>query len=271
MLTVLWVMSVAGIVAMAGALAGRNDVGAARNRVEWTRAYWRAAACARRAQAAADEAIDTTSSALAAAATWRTLRTAIATSPSIDGCNVALEAAGTRMDANAATLEMFERLLAAAGRDDAHAVAEAIIAARDMQPFADVRDLARAHGFGDTAPYDSLVGVEPGHIALAAAPVTVLLAIPGFTRETAEAVVAQRDAGTPVTDLTAVLSVVSEASASELINRFPDAVNATSADPDAWIIHARAGSGRPASIAELAWRVARTTHGVVVMRAGSAP
>ena len=72
MLTVLWVIGTAGVVAASALVAGRNAVGATRNRVEWTRARWRALGCARSLQAAIDSTLRE-QSVEEAGATWRRL------------------------------------------------------------------------------------------------------------------------------------------------------------------------------------------------------
>jgi hypothetical protein len=61
--------------------------------------------------------------------------------------------------------------------------------------------------FENLARFDTVLSAEPGRVSLATASVPVLLAVPGFTRETADRIVGFR-AGTPVGDALA-LGVVS--------------------------------------------------------------
>jgi hypothetical protein len=272
MLTTLWIMTVASIAAMAAALAGRTSVYAARNRVELERAYWRAAGCARRAQAAMDTALDTAATPEQAALIWRMLNHAVAGSALIVGCNLSLEAAGTRLDLNAATDEAVANLAVALGygNDEARAMADSLAdwrhAEGSVRPLNDARELSRVRGFENLARFDSVVSVEPGRISLATAPITVLLAVPGVTAELATAIVARQQAGAPIADLSEALASVSEASAATLASRYSDAVRMTTADPDAWLLRSIASSGLPPNTFVLQWRLGRVGRRIVVLR-----
>jgi DNA uptake protein ComE-like DNA-binding protein len=263
MLTVLWVMSVAAAIAMTGNIAGRATIDAAVDRVEVRRARWLATGCARRAQASIDLAlIDANTRAL----TWRTLATAIADSPVLGDCELHLEASGTRIDLNSATEEMYARLFSLAGvGGDPAALAANVIAARDTAAFADAADLSRVAGLSDHSAIDSLVSIEEGRVSLASATSSALRAVPGITAEAAAAIVARRVAGNPIADLSDILGAISESAADSLLQRFPDAVRLTTAQPDAWIIHARARAG-VAGIAQIDFRVVLSPHGATVAR-----
>src|SRR5215211_3820962 len=64
-------------------------------------------------------------------------------------------------------------------------------------PLAHVAELQRVRGFESIDGLDSLIGVQPGRISLATATVSVLLAVPGITKEIAERIVELQEAGTP--------------------------------------------------------------------------
>jgi general secretion pathway protein K len=296
MITVLWVMTVAAIVAAAGALSGRNAVNAATNRVHLARAFWIASGCVARARAAIDTALAAAPSFEEAANRWRVLRRVVLPVPGVDpaDCAVSLEAAGTRLDMNGATEEMLQNLFVAIGyRNEADALTAALADWRDSDdvtrpegaerdwyaterrelprnaPLADIRELSRVRGFANLGALESFLTAEPGHVSLATAPATVLLAVPGFTRETADQVIALQDAGTPVTDVTSLLGLVSRSSADSMLARFPDIVRVTTPDPDAWILTARSIVGVPPVAVTLSHRLLRAGKRAVVVSSRS--
>jgi type II secretory pathway component PulK len=294
MLTTLWVMSIASIVAMSAVVVGRHAVAEGSARVELERARWSALACERRALAAVDDILEQAPTFDAAAHTWRTLGRPLLASPLVAGCNLALEAAGTRLDINSASSEMIVNLLGAIGRsDDAAQMADALAdwldgddnaspAGAERQwyesvkqipprngPLADLAELRRVRGFEQANEMDSVVSVDPGRVSLATAPVSVLMAVPGITRETAERIVELQAAGTPVNELLAVTGSISRTSIDALAARFPDAVRATTPDPDAWLVRVRVSRGLPAVSVLLDWRIIRIGHRCAVARTKS--
>jgi type II secretory pathway component PulK len=283
MLTTLWVMSIASVVAMGAALVGRHAVSEGVARVELERGRWVALACERRAQATIDVVLGDATTLDEGAEVWRTLPIHVLASPLVAGCDVSLEAAGTRLDINNASKEMIANLLGAIGLGARAAeMSDALDDWRDADddplplgaerawyetarrfvprngPLADVGELRRVRGFEDIGGLDSVATTEPGRVSLATAPVSVLMAVPGITRETAEQIVALQVAGTPPNDLLSVTGLISEASASALAARYPDAVRATTPDPEAWLVRVRVSRGLPAVSVRLEWRVIRT-------------
>ena len=282
LLTVLWVMAGATVVAAAAALVGREAVRAGATRAELERARWTALGCERRAEAAIDDELRAAPSDDDAALAWQALGDRVAESALVVGCNVTLEAAGTRLDVNGATTEMLARLFDAlgfAGRapEMADAVTDWIDADADPSPLgaeadwyrgedrlpprngpiADPREIFRIRGFENAQGIDSVLGVDSARVSLATASVPVLMAVPGVTRETAERIVALRSAGMPVRDLTSVVGSISESSAAALADRFADAARLTTADPDAWLVRARTTRGIPPVSVTLTWRIIR--------------
>jgi general secretion pathway protein K len=289
MLTTLWVMSIASVIAMAAALVARDAVAEGSARVELERARWMALACEHRAEAAIDVILHDAGSFDDGRLAWRTLERRVLASPLIAGCDVNLEAAGTRIDINNASNEMIANLLIAIGLGDrAPAMSDALDDWRDADddplplgaerawyetkgrlaprngPLADLRELRRVRGFEDVAGLDTVLTVEAGRVSLATAPVSVLMAVPGVTRETADQIVAMQAAGTPLNDLLSVTGMISRTSAEDLAARFPDAVRLTTPDPDAWLVRVRVSRGLPAVRVQLEWRVIRTGRRCVV-------
>lgn len=298
MITILWVMTVASVMAAAAALAGRNAVNATRNRTQLERAFWLAAGCAARMQAAIDDTLRAADNVEAAAETWRVLDRAVLPLPvareNSPDCDLSLEAAGTRLDVNSATDEMIDALLRALEPgDDPAPLVDALVDWRDTDdvqrpvgaerawytatgreaprngPLADIRELAYVRGFETLARFDSVLTAEPGRVSLATAPVSVLLAVPGFTRETADRIVALHEAGTPVSNVLSLLDALSPSSADALMARYADIARVTTPDPDAWILTVRASVGFPASTVVLDWRLARAGKRCVIVRTRS--
>jgi hypothetical protein len=267
MLTVLWVLSMAGSIATAALVAGRNASAATRNRVAWQRARWRALGCARRTQNVIDESLRHARTPAEGSHVWRALNDVVDSSPVIAGCHIALEAAGTRLDINSASPEMLERLFVATRQfEDPRQLAADIVAGRVSVPFAELRAVERVRPLADWSGCDSLLSVEPGRIVLSSAPSIVLQAIPGFTAEIADAVVAHRSSDGPPAELTDIFGLVSRESGAELEERFQDAARVATADPDAWLLRSAARSGVPAISVVVEWRLVRQTDRVVIVR-----
>ncbi len=291
LITTLWVISVGAVTATVAAMVGRNAVNSARNRALLERAHWAASACASRTRAAIDERLGGSEDFADAARVWRVLDREV--QPLQGGvsrkCEISLEAAGTRLDVNASD-ELIGNLLRGLGYDEgsASAMVDALGDWRDSDSVArlsgaeqqwyasmhrdpprnadivDAAEIGRIRGFEDWARFDSVLAVDKGRISLATAPVAVLAALPGFTREAAEVVVALRDAGTPLPTLLSLLGLVSTSSRESLLARYPDIARLTTTDPDAWILTVRASDGDPALTAEVRLRLQRVGKRAVV-------
>jgi len=294
-LTILWIITIAAIVATGAALAGRHAVLEGAARVALERGRWEALGCERRVVAAIDVALASAPTLDDATKLWRILPSAVLGSPLVARCDVSLEAAGTRLDVNDASEEMVVNLLDAIGLEsDAPQLADALedwidpdddalpsgaerewyqAAGRIVPrngPLADVREMRRVRGFDAMRRLDSVFATEPGRVSLATAPVSVLMAVPGITRETAEQIVAMQQLGTPLGDLRAVLGTVSRASAAALEARYADAARATTPDADAWVVRVRAARGAPRVAVTLDWRLIRTGRRCLVVATRSA-
>ena len=294
MITVLWVITVSSIVALAGALAGRTTVNAARNRVQAERALWSALGCARATQAEIDGLLGAAVTLDEGALIWRSLARRIASRPVSQTwpCTVRLEAAGSRLDVNSATPEMIASLLRTLGEPDGRVseMTDALMDWRDTNdvelpsgaerawyerssralprngPFADIRELALVRGFEDLSRFAPVLWTETGRVCLAHASTDVLSAVPGITRETADLIASLAADGTPVSDVSVVAGRVSSQSASELMSRYPEIVRATTADPDAWMLEVEVKNGEPATTVVVQWRLVRTGRRVMVAR-----
>jgi type II secretory pathway component PulK len=265
MLTTLWVLTVAGIIAAAAALSGRNGVDAGTYRVQAERARWVALGCARRAQAIVDFALAAAPSEDSAGGVWRSLAGVVRSSTLLgDPCSVELEAGGTRLDVNSTTPEMLRTLLELEGHGDAAAAMTSALLAPRGRPFEDDREIAHVPGFEQTNVAADDLSVIPGRVSLATAPVPVLMAVPGITRETAERVVERRISGTPIRDLPEIASLISDESRSALIARFPEASRVTTPDPDCWVLRSTAQNGLRPSVVVIEWQLLRTGRHVAI-------
>lgn len=254
MFTVLWIVAVATVSTLAIAIAGRTAIDAARNRVHLQRARWHALGCAGKAQSAVDSTLAAAATDADAVTTWQTLSHAVELSADSAGCHIEMEAAGTRLDANAATREMLQRVVEGSGVDDVEALLDRIEAARDANPLADDRQLHDVLG-ADSA-LAAVLTTEPGRLSLATAPAAALVAVPGISRETAAAIVELRSAH-PFNDLAEIFGRISPIAADSLVARFPDAERVATPDPDAWLLRAGAGDGVPRVTVVLQWRFVR--------------
>jgi general secretion pathway protein K len=293
MITTLWVMTVASIIAMAGALAGRTTVSAARNRVQSERALWLALGCARTTQANVDALLGSAPTIDHGALIWRSLDRELSSLPPADAaCDVRLEPAGARLDLNAATPGMIIALLRALGESDANAaqMADALVDWRDTDqvvsplgaergwyvnasralprdgPLADIKELALVRGFENLSRFEPYLTTEPGRISLGHASAEVLASVPGFTRETADLIESLARAGSPVIDASALVGRITQQSASELMAHYPEIVRSTTGDPDAWLLEVRAWNGEPRSTVVVQWRLIRTGRRCSVVR-----
>jgi hypothetical protein len=274
MITTLWVMTVASVIALAGALTGRSAVNATRHRTQLERGFWIASGCASRIRAAIDNALAESETFEAAGRMWRVLNRIVLpiTLPGGDTCEVGLEAAGTRLDLNAATPDMLDSLFNALGLGEGAAttLSSAVLTWRGTHdPFVDGRQLLDIGGFEDFARFDSVLWAEPGRVSLATARLAVLMTVPGITRETAERFVEMQDAGTPVSDPVAIMGTLSHTSADAMMAHYPEIVRLTTPDPEAWILTVTAPVGSPASRATVEWRLVRTGRRCVVVRTRS--
>lgn len=254
MFTVLWIVAVATVSTLAVAIAGRTAIDAARNRVHLQRARWHALGCARQAQAALDSTLAAAPTDADAVTAWQTLSRATEAPADSSSCHIQMEAAGTRLDVNAATGEMLQRVAEASGVDDVEARLDRIDAARNASPLADGRELHDVLG-ADSA-LAAVLTTEPGRISLSTAPAEALVAVPGISRETADAIVELRSVH-PLNDLAEIFGHISTIAADSLVARFPDAERVTTPDPDAWLLRVGAGDGTPRMTVLLQWRFVR--------------
>jgi general secretion pathway protein K len=293
MLAVLWVMLGASAVAMVGALAGRESVNAARNRISAERAYWRARECELRVRFIVDSLLSSESDPRASATLWRSLAPAVehAQPDSAAECGYVLEPSGARLDLNAADSGALHRILGAAGHTaTADAMTDAILDWRDADdivrplgaesseyralrtlaprngPFASVRELGQVRGFGGVEGLDQVFTIEMGRVAINSAAREVLAAIPGFTAEVIEHLLRLRAEGSQVANLLDLSVGMSADARDAIMANYPQIERMAAVDPDAWILTAFARDGLPPIQSTIELRLIRSGPRAAVMR-----
>jgi len=241
---VLWVMVAASVLALGGQLAARDSVSIGSNRVDAERAAWRANDCLSRVRTAADEALAQAEREDAVLRRWRALDRAVFTSPlvALDWCDARMEAAGSRIDVNAADARQLVAAFRALQLPEPEALADRLV---ESLPFADVRELKRVAGFETIAGLDDVLGVEKGRTCINTAPPAVLAILPGFTYEIVSRIEVLRQSGRQIEDILALAAQVSPASRDSLVAHFAELSERVTLNPEAWIVVVRASSGDP--------------------------
>ena len=271
LITVLWIMAAAAVVSMALQTTARASVSSAANRVDLERAMWRAMDCLERARAVANDALLEAARDQSTPRVWRSLDRIASGAPlmRVGDCEAQLIAAGSRLDVNAASDAQLRVVLSETSADDPVGLVDRVLDWRDRDddarprgaesgyylalrrpvprngPLEDVRELALLDAGVSIAVLDSLLTTESGRISLNHASARVLAAVPGFTHETVEGVIAWRDGGRLIDDVGSLASRLSPPSADSLMAHFPEIVAAATVDPDAWLVLARGWSGTP--------------------------
>jgi hypothetical protein len=293
LLVTLWVMVSATVLALAGAMIGRESFRAGRNRVNAERALWWAEGCLARARAVIDTRLASATAPDVASAVWRALDTTVIHDPLVagaPGCSVGLEAAGSRVDLNGPAEPIVRALTALYGAAQAVPLADALFDWRDTDSvaapagaeaswyvgqgrrtprddsLAHVLELARVRGFERLGGLDSVFDVESGRISIANAPAVVLAAVPGLTHETVVRILDWRARGVQVVDLLDLLGAVSRPSGDSLFARFPDIARLATLEPDAWIVRGTGTAGLPAAEVRVELRLVRSQDRAIVVR-----
>ena len=273
LLAVLWVMVGVSTLGVGIALVARRAVATARNRIAARRAAWIAEGCTSRAQATIAEGLGDHDGAASDSTAWRSLVFALHASRLLDdsGCNVTLRAAGSALDINAVDGGTLARLLRALGTAPAEgdSLVDAILDWRDTDdaprpfgaerawygarhrplprdgPFADIRELDLVRGTSTVPGLDTLLGTEKGRVSLNDAPLPVIAALPGFTREAVALVAEHRARHAPLTDLLTWASELSPGARDTLESHFGELVQLSTTTPDAWVLTSRGTAGEP--------------------------
>lgn len=289
---VLWVIVGVAAISLVGTVAARESVSTAQNRVDHLRAAWRAEGCLEIARATiADVLADGQHAALA----WTGLDSVIARPDILTGaaCTITARPAGAALDVNATNSEQLQHLFLAAGarQGEADSLTDALLDWRDRDQtarltgaerdwyhahnrlpprdgsIADVAELQRVRGMRELPGIDTLLGVDPGRIALGRAPLAVIASLPGIGDEAVARVAEMRLRGEQPRDLLAFAASLSREARAELLARYPELVALVTAEPDAWIVTSSATAGPRAVSATIEVRLVRAgTRAAIVRR-----
>lgn len=273
LIAVLWVMVGVSALGVGIALVARRSVGEARNRVAERRAGWVAEDCASRARVAIAEALADSGANASDSATWQSLDTSVRASRLLEGerCSVGLRAAGAALDINVVDSGTLSRLLLNVGvaRVVADSLVDAILDWRDADddprpegaerawyaaqqrpqprngPFADARELDLVRGAASVPGLDKLLGTERARVSLNHAPLPVIAALPGFTREAVALVAEHRVRHSPIRNLLHFATELSPGARDTLESHYAELVQTSTTIPDAWILTSRGTVGSP--------------------------
>jgi general secretion pathway protein K len=293
LLAVLWVIVALVALGVGISIVARQALGSARNRIELTRAEWRAEACMERLRADVGEYLQTPHTDTKGLSGWSALdQLASALDLQKDGCAISIQVAGAKLDVNAVDAETMTSLLSHIGipaprrdsmvaalmdwrdaDDDAREEgAERAWYARNGRiaprngAIADMRELRRVRGF-ETLALDSVLDVEPGRIDLNHASLAVIGSLPGISEEAVSRISQLRDDHMSVADLSTFAGQLSPGARQQLLANYAELTRATVTEPDAWIAVARVEAGAPAVGAVVEVRLVRAgTRAAIVRR-----
>ncbi|MDB4913037.1 MAG: hypothetical protein JWM95_681 [Gemmatimonadetes bacterium] len=291
LVAVLWVLTVATVLSAATVLVGRGAYGAARNRTNAERAYWRAEECVAMTIALVDRALAAANESQRLRV-WRTLDVAVDSMSATRAadCAMTLRSFGSSLDVNAAsdaTLQKF--FVNAAGETEGPALADAVLDWRDtdveQRPagaeaswyeqnarpsprndlFAADGELTLVKGLEHRQDLLRFLTTSPSRICLSTAPAAVLAALPGFTEEAVTRVLVDRAEGRPFIDLSTLMSRVSHTAADSIAMHFEELATTTSIEPQGWSVVATVSVGWPAiSVSTDVWFDRYADHAVIV-------
>ncbi|MEO8879626.1 MAG: hypothetical protein ABI446_04460 [Gemmatimonadaceae bacterium] len=293
LLAVLWVIVALTALGVSLSLIARQALGAARNRIELTRAEWRAEGCMAQMRASIEVYLTSPPRVDAHGLSgWSALdQLAAADALRIGECEITFRAAGSRLDVNAADEQILETLLTglrieAPRRDsmvaalldwrdadddvrDAGAERAWYVHAGRALPrngnIADVAELRRIRGFEHIA-LDSVLDVEPGRVDLNHAPLVVIASLPGLGDEAISRISEMRYERIPVSDLSTFSGTLSPGARQQLLGSFAELSRLTTTEPDAWIVTARASAGTPMVSAVVELRIVRAGVRTAIVR-----
>jgi general secretion pathway protein K len=112
-------------------------------------------------------------------------------------------------------------------------------------PFANVRELTLVRGAASVPGLDTLLGTERARVSLNHAPLRVIAALPGFTREAVSLVAEHRARHSPIRNLLDFAAELSPGARDTLESHYGELVQLSTTIPDAWILTSRGSVGSP--------------------------
>lgn len=293
LIAVLWATIGVSALAVGVALIARRTTGEARNRIAARTAAWKAEDCLARARAAIAAVLEDDSAMAPDSSSWAILDRRVPSSAFRSAmCSTDLRAAGQALDVNTIDTATLLRLLFALGVAPAtsDSVRDAIFDWRDADdqprprgaerswyklrrramprngPFANARELDLVRGVASVPGLDTLLGTERGRVALNQAPLSVVAALPGFTREATALVAEHRLRGAPITDLLTFAGELSPAARDTLQAHYNELLQTSTTMPDAWILTSRGTAGAPPIHSVIELRLVRAGARAAIVR-----
>ena len=289
LLAVLWMLTGVAILGLLLTVTSRDALGTARNRINLTRARWRAEGCVERAKASVEDAA---SGRVISDSVWFGLDGLIARARFTTGCTLSVRPAGLGIAVNDASVDELRALLAAAGvtSHEIDSLSAAILDWRDADDsarpdgaerdwyeaagrvpprngdFSSLSELAMVRGLESRPDLVELFSVERDRIFLARAPIPVLAVLPGMTSAVLALIGQRRLAGDFTLDLQRLAANASPDVSVGLLANTPRLASLVTSQPEAWIITSSASEGQPRVTARLELRVARSGGRLAVLR-----
>ncbi len=288
LLTVLWVVTAASLLALAAGVAARESIGSAANRAALHTAGWHAEDCAERARLVIEHALRGPD-----LQAWIRADDVIHDAPLLRErqCTVFLEPAGARLDVNEVSADLARALLLR--RTQSPQLADSLVSAlldwRDADdvpreagaerawyaargrtgprngPIADVREVRHIRGFESLSWLDSIFTVEPGRLLLTRAPLEVLAALPGMSDELVMIISRARERQAAV-DLLSSAAELSPWARERLMRHYAELAPLIAAEPEAWVLRSYGRSRGSAVLAVLELRLVRAQTRAAIVR-----
>jgi len=270
LLAILWLVVAMAALGLDDTATTQDSLATAQNRMNIVRATWHAEGCGEVVRAVANSALGDTL--VGASAVWDTLdRTLADVRGEQLGCAISARAAGDRLNVNEASTDAISATFIAAGvgEDQADSLADALTDWRDAdsiprprgaeigwyrsagrltpanRAFEDVGEIHLVRGFESADSLIALLGVEPGKIVLARAPIPVIASLPGMTAESVARIAELRWRKEPITDVRSLGASLSADSRAKLESAYQELANLIASEPDAWVVQLTSTAGTP--------------------------
>lgn len=288
LVAVLWIVVTIGGIAIAAVGQARATSALLENRTLLEEAKWKGIGCVNQARALLESHLRAGDSPSAERAVWQTLSAVIGPHlrTQIKGCQMEMEASGTRINVNGADTESLLRYFE--GAESGSSRHDLIDALRDWidsdtlprplgaerawyrsqgaipprnAPLQDRRELRLVRGFSSLDPAMlSGLDVDPELVTLTAADPIVLRALPGIGPDLARALHEHRMRGDPISDLRDLERIAGPVDAEAFRAHYPTLAAVAAIDPAAWFIRARVQAGVPPVSRRVQARVVRDGH-----------
>lgn len=292
LLATLWICTAISVATLGVLAACTHSIATSRNRVSLARAEWYARACLAEVHNAIEAAhLAELGRPGRRASAWHRVDEIVAASQH-GRCTLTAVPAGTRIDINTVDEDVLMTSLTAAGLplSRADSVSAAILdwldgdnftrlfgAERDWylsrgrvippnRPTGDLRELRFVRGVDSVPMLEEVFGVDRDPIAVMHAPRSVLMLLPGFSRELADYVILQRSSGTHPTSFTELVEGVPHGARPAFMDSVPLLPELATLQPVAWLLTARYRTDLPSVTASLEVRLERLGDAVVATR-----